>query len=92
MAIEVALKRKYKSQAKTIEKLNEFLAERPIPMIPDLNSTEENPLPDILEFTPIEHITNVVFDIFILGECKLGKEKLRKASDPFDNSPYELQE
>ena len=89
MLTEITLKRKYKSQAKVNEKIDEFLAERPIPLIPDPDSTKENPLPDIPECTPIEHITNQVFDVFILGECRMGKKKLRAASDPFDDNPYE---
>lgn len=69
---------------KAVKAIPWFLREHPIPLIEDPESTEENPLPRILQYTVKEWFTKVIFD-FGRREIKAGRDKmLQEASDPSD--------
>ena len=52
-----------------------ILREHPVPMMPDPESTEEIPLPDIPQYTDKNWITKLIRD-YLFREYKEGKRKL----------------
>lgn len=61
--------------AKAIKAIPWFLREHPMPMIPDSESTEENPLPSIPQYTVKEWFTKVLFD-YGRREIMAGRNKM----------------
>lgn len=69
---------------KAIKAIPWFLREHPMPMIPNPESTEETPLPDVPKYTNKEWFTKVIFD-YGKREIKAGRNKmLQEAGDPSD--------
>ena len=64
-----------------------FVRERPIPTMPDPESTEENPLPDIPAYT-VKKWVEICIIKWLHGECEMGRKKLEADSSPVANNLF----